>query len=706
MNMKKRLLILSLSLCLGLGGSLTAYAEEANPPAEAPAAESTENTEAAAQTETVPVEETAAQPVEAAAQTEAAPAAENTESTPAAEAATDDTTKAAADDSKKDESSNTVTTEKPNTDIKVTPSNANALILMDAGAQSPKAAPGQTVEVVLPLAVNREYLPSEKYLLRNITIRLDIPKDSTKDTWPFNVVDASSTKHLDDMSYNSTAEVWYKLTVSEFAKEGVYPVNFTVNATVWREDSVNGTDVQEDVTFSMNVFMTVVGNGNMSGVTSAISPLEIAGREDHAIASPTGKPGETVVMSIPIVNKGQTLTNVTVAPVVTGDLETFPFVTTDINYGRELGTMENGTRQTVDWPMTISPYATTGNKVVTFRATYEENGVYGECTFNAYVYVKDGWVQESAPSLMVESYGLYVDDEEVQTVEAGKDVVLKLKLKNNAAKDVIYKTVATLKLADANSLILTSGYSDAAYVRSIPAGQTTDIEYHITARASASVGPSAATVTLAYENQDVVQGSASSTIQIPIKQPMNLQLDTPVVYGTPVQGEPVAVSLNMVNLGRSRAYNVSIVAMNGISMQDAYFGGDILAAGTLNADIQIIPNKSGQYAGTLVVQYEDADGEQYTQNVNVDLDTAPAVDETAVQADSENVEVQKKGGLPWWLVTFLILLIIICALLAWYFLVYKKKQEAQAEGAPEEKAQADKDQDEIQIINLEDEDNE
>lgn len=704
MNMKKRLLILSLSLCLGLGGSLTAYAEEANPPA----AESTENAETAVQTESAPAAEAAS----AAENAESTPAAENTqtEAAPVTQAAADDTAKAAntttTDDSKKDGSSNTVTTEKPNTDIKVTPSNANALILMDAGAQSPKAAPGQTVEVVLPLAVNREYLPSEKYLLRNITIRLDIPKDSTKDTWPFNVVDASSTKHLDDMSYNSTAEVWYKLTVSEFAKEGVYPVNFTVNATVWREDSVNGTDVQEDVTFSMNVFMTVVGNGNMSGVTSAISPLEIAGREDHAIASPTGKPGETVVMSIPIVNKGQTLTNVTVAPVVTGDLETFPFVTTDINYGRELGTMENGTRQTVDWPMTISPYATTGNKVVTFRATYEENGVYGECTFNAYVYVKDGWVQESAPSLMVESYGLYVDDEEVQTVEAGKDVVLKLKLKNNAAKDVIYKTVATLKLADANSLILTSGYSDAAYVRSIPAGQTTDIEYHITARASASVGPSAATITLAYENQDVVQGSATSTIQIPIKQPMNLQLDTPVVYGTPVQGEPVAVSLNMVNLGRSRAYNVSIVAMNGISMQDAYFGGDILAAGTLNADIQIIPNKSGQYAGTLVVQYEDADGEQYTQNVNVDLDTAPAVDETAVQADSENVEVQKKGGLPWWLVTFLILLIIICALLAWYFLVYKKKQEAQAEGTPEEKAQADKDQDEIQIINLEDEDNE
>ena len=63
-----------------------------------------------------------------------------------------------------------VTDEKPNTDIKVIPSDANALILMDTGAQSPKGVPGQVVKIVLPLAVNKEYLPSEKYMLRNINI--------------------------------------------------------------------------------------------------------------------------------------------------------------------------------------------------------------------------------------------------------------------------------------------------------------------------------------------------------------------------------------------------------------------------------------------------------------------------------------------------------------------------------------------------------
>lgn len=107
---------------------------------------------------------------------------------------------------------------------------------------------------------------------------------------------------------------------------------------------------------------------------------------------------------------------------------------------------------------------------MTFRATYEENGVYGECTFTGYVYITNGYTPNTAASLMVDSYALYIDDNEVANLTAGNDAVLKVTLKNNAAKNAIYKTVATLKLSDSNSLILTAGYADAAYVRSIPAG--------------------------------------------------------------------------------------------------------------------------------------------------------------------------------------------------------------------------------------------
>lgn len=644
----KRLLPLALALCLTCGSGLNVSATEAS---------------AAAQTEeTQTTEENA----------DGAVAQENTQT------ATQETTSTGTSGSTTTSGSTSTSGSSTNsTDVKVTPSNANALLLMDAGAQSPKAVPGQEVEVVLTLAVNREYLPSEKYVLRNITIQPDIPKDSTKDTWPFDIIDASKVRHLDDMSYNSTAEVWYKFSVSQFAKEGVYPINFKVNATVWRQDSVNGTDITEDVAFTLNVFLTVTDNGDMSGVVSKIGPLNVAGRENTAISSPTGSPGETIVVSMPIVNKGGTLENVTVSPVVTGDLETFPFVAQDINYGRELGRMENGTRQQVDWIFTISPYATTGNKIITFRATYEENGVYGECTFTGYIYVKNGYTQNTAASLMVENYTMYVNDNQVDNLEAGNEAVLKVTLKNNAAKNAVYKTVATLKLADSTSLILSPGYADAAYVRSIPAGQTAEIEYHISARASAAVGPSTATIGLTYEISEkdgAVAGSATSTIQIPIKQQMDLQIDTPVVYGTPVQDEPLAVSLNIVNMGRSRAYNVRVVGMDGISMQDSYFGGDILAAGTLNADFQVIPNKSGNYTGTIVVQYEDADGEQYTQSVDLPLDAADA-DAISTEALSTDVETNKKSGSHLWVWILILLILILAAVVGWYLLIYKKKQQ-------------------------------
>ncbi|MEQ2579270.1 COG1361 S-layer family protein [Hominiventricola aquisgranensis] len=644
----KRLLPLALALCLTCGSGLNVSATEAS---------------AAAQTEeTQTTEENA----------DGAVAQENTQT------ATRETTSTGTSGSTTTSgSTSTSGSSTDSTKVIVTPSNANALLLMDAGAQSPKAVPGQEVEVVLTLAVNREYLPSEKYVLRNITIQPDIPKESTKDNWPFDIIDASKVRHLDDMSYNSTAEVWYKFSVSQFAKEGVYPINFKVNATVWRQDSVNGTDITEDVAFTLNVFLTVTDNGDMSGVVSKIGPLNVAGRENTAISSPTGSPGETIVVSMPIVNKGGTLENVTVSPVVTGDLETFPFVAQDINYGRELGRMENGTRQQVDWIFTISPYATTGNKIITFRATYEENGVYGECTFTGYIYVKNGYTQNTAASLMVENYTMYINDNQVDNLEAGNEAVLKVTLKNNAAKNAVYKTVATLKLADSTSLILSPGYADAAYVRSIPAGQTAEIEYHISARASAAVGPSTATIGLTYEISEkdgAVAGSATSTIQIPIKQQMDLQIDTPVVYGTPVQDEPLAVSLNIVNLGRSRAYNVRVVGMDGISLQDSYFGGDILAAGTLNADFQVIPNKSGNYTGTIVVQYEDADGEQYTQSVDLPLDAADA-DAISTEALSTDVETNKKSGSHLWVWILILLILILAAVVGWYLLIYKKKQQ-------------------------------
>ena len=782
---KKGLTLALAAMVLTTSVSLPADAAEAAPVAETQEAQP--GGEAAPAEESTPAAqvEEAAPAAEAAGQTETI-TPETVQAARAAEAAAQAGTGAdkntSGDDNSGSTTGNNTVNEKPNTSVTITPSNANALVLMDVGAQSPKGVPGDVVEVVLPIAVNREYLPSENYTLRNITIKPNISgsggssssssgsgtgsgtSQSTATTsWPFDVIDASYTRHLDDMSYNSTAEVWYKFRISEFAKKGVYPMNFTVNATVWRKDAANGTDITEDVTFTLTEYVTVVGDGELSGVVSNIGVLEIGGFADGAVnSSPVTSPGQSITLTVPLVNKGGHLSNITVSPVISGSLDEFPFVVDKLAYGISLNDMETGDTQNFTYTFMTSPYATTGNKPVTFRASYEENGITGECNFTAYIYVKDGYedLSQMAPVATMKNWTLWKvkkedeqeqkDPQEIVTttskvnvrkgmstkaeiyktvpantqmvrleqnedqtwskvqlsdedttpyyisskylvssgtgelehlektdyLSAGDEGVIRMTFINNSNERTIVDTAASIAIADPTALNLTTGSSDTAYLGVMKPGQTGEATFRVTVPAAAPVGSTTITVTNNYANTSMATRAVSQNIMIPIKQPMNVMADTPVVYGTPKTDEPFSVSLNIINKGRTKAYNLSITAMDGISMAETYYGGDVLPAGSLSADIEVETAKSGSFNGTLLISYEDSDGELYTQYVDLPVNVVQAV-----ETMSEEVETEKKSGFPFWIL-ILILLLLIAAGVAGYFL-YKKKKAENGEGTPE-----------------------
>ena len=764
-----------------------AETQETQPGGEAAPAE--ESTPAAQVEETAPATEAAGQTETITPKTvQAAPAAET-----AAQAGTGADKNTSGDDNSGSTTGNNTVNEKPNTSVTITPSNANALVLMDVGAQSPKGVPGDVVEVVLPIAVNREYLPSENYTLRNITIKPNISgsggssssssgtgtgsgtSQSTATTsWPFDVIDASYTRHLDDMSYNSTAEVWYKFRISEFAKKGVYPMNFTVNATVWRKDAANGTDITEDVTFTLTEYVTVVGDGELSGVVSNIGVLEIGGFADGAVnSSPVTSPGQSITLTVPLVNKGGHLSNITVSPVISGSLDEFPFVVDKLAYGISLNDMETGDTQNFTYTFMTSPYATTGNKPVTFRASYEENGITGECNFTAYIYVKDGYedLSQMAPVATMKNWTLWKvkkedeqeqkDPQEIVTttskvnvrkgmstkaeiyktvpantqmvrleqnedqtwskvqlsdedttpyyisskylvssgtgelehlektdyLSAGDEGVIRMTFINNSNERTIVDTAASIAIADPTALNLTTGSSDTAYLGVLKPGQTGEATFRVTVPAAAPVGSTTITVTNNYANTSMATRAVNQNIMISIKQPMNVMADTPVVYGTPKTDEPFSVSLNIINKGRTKAYNLSITAMDGISMAETYYGGDVLPAGSLSADIEVETAKSGSFNGTLLISYEDSDGELYTQYVDLPVNVVQAV-----ETMSEEVETEKKSGFPFWIL-ILILLLLIAAGVAGYFL-YKKKKAENGEETPENADGEDADWDE------------
>lgn len=542
---------------------------------------------------------------------------------------------------------------KPNDNDKVVSSNVHALLIADAGVSAPTAKPGENAEILMPLVVNREYLPSDLYFLRNITIEPSIPT-TIKDigNWPFDITSISYVRHLDDMTYNSRADVEYSIPVSQTAKKGVYPIDFTIWATVWRYDEMNGTDIQEDVKFTVTIYVNVTEDGADSGVTSDLGALTTVSVDEDGqhIAAPRGNSGQRIKFTLPLVNRGKNLTEITIAPKVSSNLNECPFVVEQTNYGQTIPDMAPGDTVMVEFDFQLSPYATQGNKPVTFECTYKENGTQKTCEVTSFVYVVYGYEEPntaSAPPVHIESYSLTVDGQPVNQLFAGDEAILSMTIRNDD-KNVNARKVRIGASIDTKVLLFTMGETDTKYVDVIESEKSADISYKITVANEAAEGPTNFAVTLNYENWEVTQASASQTLPLIVKQPVRVEVGEPTIYDSDAKpDEPIAMSLNIVNKGRSKIYNVSIdVEGKGLSMYEDYYGGDVLPAAKLNPDILVSSTTAGKCSGNLLVHYEDSEGEAYTETVPVSFTVAeqPVVQqpEQNDQIESEPIEQPKK----------------------------------------------------------------
>ena len=542
---------------------------------------------------------------------------------------------------------------KPNDNDKVVSSNVHALLIADAGVSAPTAKPGENAEILMPLVVNREYLPSDLYFLRNITIEPSIPT-TIKDigNWPFDITSISYVRHLDDMTYNSRADVEYSIPVSQTAKKGVYPIDFTIWATVWRYDEMNGTDIQEDVKFTVTIYVNVTEDGADSGVTSDLGALTTVSVDEDGqhIAAPRGNSGQRIKFTLPLVNRGKNLTEITIAPKVSSNLNECPFVVEQTNYGQTIPDMAPGDTVMVEFDFQLSPYATQGNKPVTFECTYKENGTQKTCEVTSFVYVVYGYEEPntaSAPPVHIESYSLTVDGQPVNQLFAGDEAILSMTIRNDD-KNVNARKVRIGASIDTKVLLFSMGETDTKYVDVIESEKSADISYKITVANEAAEGPTNFSVTLNYENWEVTQASASQTLPLIVKQPVRVEVGEPTIYDSDAKpDEPIAMSLSIVNKGRSKIYNVSIdVEGKGLSMYEDYYGGDVLPAAKLNPDILVSSTTAGKCSGNLLVHYEDSEGEVYTETVPVSFTVAeqPVVQqpEQNDQIESEPIEQPKK----------------------------------------------------------------
>ena len=123
-------------------------------------------------------------------------------------------------------------------------------------------------------------------------------------------------------------------------------------------------------------------------------------------------------------------------------------------------------------------------------------------------------------------------------------------------------------------------------------------------------------------------------------------------------------------MGRAKAMNIRVLATDGMTAAAPCYVGDLLAGGSTSADVTGGFSKIGAFVGKMILQYEDANGETYSQDISVPLSVA----ESSADTDANSVNANKDGtDSRWWLwLLILILALILIGIVVYVIIRYKR----------------------------------
>lgn len=368
------------------------------------------------------------------------------------------------------------------------------------------------------------------------------------------------------------------------------------------------------------------GNHEASGVIPAIS-----GERDEAIDIP-----------LPLVAEEGPLTDLEIEPVLSTNLDSFPFVIPNMVMKQERASLNKGECWSVWYrDLVLSHSVTKGVKQVDFKVRYTYNGVREEIVLNVFVNVTRGASTggggggvsfRSQPKLIVETYQLSTDK-----LYAGEPFELTMNLKNTSADEAI-KNIQIHMKDETGTVLPAQNGSNTLYIKEIEKEGGTTVKVMLQAAPDAEAKAYALALAFSYDGASSKQAyTAEESITLPVQQRIRIKCDDPLVYDEPWAGQTAAVGVSLYNMGKSTIYNCMVtVEGEGLSMPETYFGGNIASGGTMRAEFDVQTDVAGDIAGTVVITYEDVYGEQLEERlplsmyVNEPMSMEPVIDDPSM----------------------------------------------------------------------------
>lgn len=265
---------------------------------------------------------------------------------------------------------------------------------------------------------------------------------------------------------------------------------------------------------------------------------------------------------------------------------------------------------------------------------------------------------ESAPVILVEKSIVSTG-----TAKAGEDFDVTVTLKNTSKTKSVQNMVASITVPSADFELKNN--SNTIFIDKLGAEKTTDLSLTFHVGKSTVDGNYPIEVALSYDDSKANTLSSAGTFVVTVEQPLNVKLTMPAIAADLTAGDTVPLSFQVMNLGRSTVYNVRCdVTGDGLVQTKTAFVGNMESGndGEGDSNIFISPkegeNQYGKTTGTVTLTYEDAFGNEYSQEFTFDTSISKKQDDSSKDGGTE------KRAMQWWVSIAVISGIIVFAVVS------------------------------------------
>lgn len=262
------------------------------------------------------------------------------------------------------------------------------------------------------------------------------------------------------------------------------------------------------------------------------------------------------------------------------------------------------------------------------------------CTLSCKPETQSSSTEVFAPNIIIKDYSFGGD-----AVIAGSEFPLTVQFENASSDAVIENLKITVNggssSIDGSIAYSASNSANSFFIEKLDSKATDSITLEMLAKSDAKPNSYPIEITFAYEytvNGKRYQASTvRETLNIPLQQEDRLTVNEPSYPNWTVGlNESAYISTSLVNMGKSGVYNVTVtIEGEGFRMDEpSYYIGNIESGSMEYYDSEIYPTQEGTINCTLVVTYEDANGNAKEKRIDYSIE---AIDYYTDYADVEPI---------------------------------------------------------------------